>query len=322
MSPALHAFLHSLIDYAGLFPPARLALDPALHNYARYRQHADRWMLGRFILPAARLAELDALSDLFTQAPPFSFSVLGHAELPEVEALRRTVADARTAEAHHDGQIVVESFEFKLSASLAADPARLAELFAAFREECGPDATDRAFFEVSLLGADWRCDVDTVAQAVAAHNAKAGREALGVKLRCGGVTPEVFPTTEALACALAACHEAGVPFKATAGLHHPVRHVADEVGAMMHGFLNVFGAAILVRVHDLDRATLERMLLDEAPDHFHFDTDGFSWMDWGALPEQIEEARVHFATSYGSCSFEEPREDLQALGLLEPTITA
>ncbi|NNF58834.1 MAG: hypothetical protein HKN04_11410 [Rhodothermaceae bacterium] len=320
MSPALRAFLHGLIDYAGLFPPARLDLDPALHHYARYRQSADAWMLSRFIIPAPRLGELDAYAARFAEPPPFVFSILGHpADGDLFGAMRQTLADARAFEVRHAGNVAADLFEFKLPTHITEDASALGELFEAADEGLRLRAGEPAhgFFEVPLLGDDWRCGVDTVADVAAAHNANAGRPSVGLKLRCGGVTPDAFPTPEALACAIAACHEAGVPFKATAGLHHPVRHYADEVGAMMHGFLNVFGAAILTRAHALDRATIERMLLDEQPDHFIFDDDCFRWTDLGVMPDEIAEARSQFATSYGSCSFIEPREDLQALGLLD-----
>ena len=320
MSPALRPFLHGLMDYAGLFPPAQLDLDPALHHYARYRRGADAWMLSRFIIPAARLGELDAYAALFAEAPPFGFSVLGRpAEGDVFGAMRKTLADARAFEARHAGTVTADLFEFKLPPQMAEDASALGELFEAADEGLRLREGEPAhgFFEVPLLGDDWRCGVDTVADVAAAHNANAGRPSVGLKLRCGGVTPNAFPTPEALACAIAACHEAGVPFKATAGLHHPVRHYADDVGAMMHGFLNVFGAAILTRAHDLDRATIERILLDEQPNHFVFDDECFRWTDLGVMPDEIAEARSLFATSYGSCSFVEPREDLQALGLLD-----
>ena len=45
--PALHALVSSIIDYAGLFPPARLPLDTAIGNYARYRTEPEAWMLAR-----------------------------------------------------------------------------------------------------------------------------------------------------------------------------------------------------------------------------------------------------------------------------------
>jgi hypothetical protein len=43
--------LTGLIDYAGLFPPAKLSLDQAIRNYAAYRQCPERWMLGKFVIP-------------------------------------------------------------------------------------------------------------------------------------------------------------------------------------------------------------------------------------------------------------------------------
>src|SRR6185503_6096765 len=75
--------------------------------------------------------------------------------------------------------------------------------------------------------------------ALAGHSAAA-------KVRTGGVTPEAFPAPGKLAEFISACHGAGVPFKATAGLHHPVRAeypLTYEPGCprgVMHGFLNVF----------------------------------------------------------------------------------
>jgi hypothetical protein len=60
MSLAFRAFMSELIDYAGLFPPARLDLDTAIRKYARYRDQDEAWMLGRFIIPAGQLAQLAA----------------------------------------------------------------------------------------------------------------------------------------------------------------------------------------------------------------------------------------------------------------------
>ena len=58
-------------------PPARLPLDQAIRDYARYRQEADAWMLGRFVIPAARLNELAPYhKELFSAGQPFAFTVL------------------------------------------------------------------------------------------------------------------------------------------------------------------------------------------------------------------------------------------------------
>src|SRR5437660_1475932 len=78
MSPSLRALLEHVIDYAGLFPPATLPLDEAVRNYARYRTEPEGWMLGRFICPAARLAELSPFADeLFPDWRPLAVAVLG-----------------------------------------------------------------------------------------------------------------------------------------------------------------------------------------------------------------------------------------------------
>ena len=73
------------------------------------------------------------------------------------------------------------------------------------------------------------------------------------KVRTGGVTEGAFPASHALARFIQSCADAGVPFKATAGLHHPLRgeyRLTYEPGSphgMMFGFLNVFLAAAFAR---------------------------------------------------------------------------
>ena len=53
------ALLGSVVDYAGLFPPTSATMADAVAHYAGERAGADQWMLGRFVVPAARLAEFD-----------------------------------------------------------------------------------------------------------------------------------------------------------------------------------------------------------------------------------------------------------------------
>src|SRR5262245_34827395 len=78
MFASVRALLTGVVDYAGLFPPAPLPLDQALANYLRYRTEEDSWMLGRFICPAARLAELSAFrGPILGQAQPLTISALG-----------------------------------------------------------------------------------------------------------------------------------------------------------------------------------------------------------------------------------------------------
>ena len=319
MISARRAFLAGLIDYAGLFPPARLPLEPAAENHARYLAGPDAWMLARFILPGARLPELDETVDLIapaTLSEPVRLSVLGlprEGDAGLAEVFAATAAAARETESRHPGRLTADRYELRAE---TADPDRLvAELGAihgAMREG------DGVAVEVPLVGEGASRDhVEGAAHAVAEANARAGRRAIALKLRCGGVTPDAFPSVESLAHALAACLRANAPFKATAGLHHPVRQHRDEVGARMHGFLNVFGGAILARTHGLDADALAEILDDEDPAHFRLD-DSLGWRSLTADGETVRRARDADALSYGSCSFDEPREDLRDLGLLAP----
>jgi hypothetical protein len=141
------------------------------------------------------------------------------------------------------------------------------------------------------------------------------RHRLRAKIRTGGVTADAFPPIGNIAEFLRACKAAGVAFKATAGLHHPLRclkpltYAPDAPTGTMHGFLNVFLAAAL-----LDHA--DAVLAEEDPHAFAFDDDGASWLGHRVATEDIRVMRTNFATSFGSCSFEEPIGDLVALGWL------
>jgi hypothetical protein len=106
-----------------------------------------------------------------------------------------------------------------------------------------------------------------------------------------------------------------VPIKFTAGLHHPVRQFRDEVKGEMNGFLNVLGAGVLSAEHHWGETQMIEMLEDQHPNSFEFQDTVFAWRDWEVTIDRIK-ARRKFVTSFGSCSFDEPREDLRALNFL------
>ena len=138
---------------------------------------------------------------------------------------------------------------------------------------------------------------------------------LRAKIRTGGVTPDAFPSVETVAAFIRGCHDRGIPFKATAGLHHPMRCVkpltyeADAPTGTMHGFLNVFIAAAIP-----EYAT--QILEEDNLRAFSFDDGGLWWHDLRVTSEELARIRSDFAISFGSCSFEEPIRDLQELGWL------
>jgi hypothetical protein len=127
------------------------------------------------------------------------------------------------------------------------------------------------------------------------------------KIRTGGVTPEAFPSAEHVARFIETCARHRTAFKATAGLHHPLRchrpltYSSDGPSGWMFGFLNVFIAATLARK---GHTPLEPVLLEE-----RFDDHGLTAADFA-------DTRRELAISFGSCSFEEPVADLRAMNLL------
>ncbi len=138
------------------------------------------------------------------------------------------------------------------------------------------------------------------------------------KLRTGGVTPGAIPAVADVAAFIVACAERRLPFKATAGLHHPIRaphpltYESDAPRAVMHGFLNVFLAAAFAWRGDRD---IEPVLGETDAAAFRFD-ERAHWRGRSLDAGQVREARQQFAHSVGSCSFDEPIEGLEALGLL------
>jgi hypothetical protein len=139
---------------------------------------------------------------------------------------------------------------------------------------------------------------------------------LHAKLRCGGVTRDAFPSVEAVAAFVAGCREAGTAFKATAGLHHPLRHVEAGTGSPMHGFLNLLAACCLAHVHGAGASDLAAVLAAEDPAAIALDDEGLAVAGRRTGADEITDVRRAFFHGYGSCSFAEPIDDLRALGLL------
>lgn len=327
MTESLRQFMSGIIDYAGLFPPAKLPLDEAIRNYAKYRQSADSWMLSRFILPVSMFHEAGGFADeLFTPDNPFGFSVLPK-KSKTIDEFRNEIADTITNCIDfcnaHPGLVTTEMMEVKLpeKAVFSQDAELLKNLMDETAEKlaASPLSPSQVFYE-GHFGENWQEDNETVIKALSDHNMQfSGSENYqfsAYKIRCGGVTADLFPSIEQVAFILDCARRHGVAIKGTAGLHHPVRHYAEEVETKMHGFLNVFGGAMLAQANDFSMDTLVEILNEENADAFHFTDNEFSWNNYVITTDEIRNVRENLLLSYGSCSFDEPREDLAQLKLL------
>jgi hypothetical protein len=304
MSSARRAFLDGLVDDAGLFPPARLSMPDALDARERAGAGLAPWIVGRFVVPASRLDELRHV--LESRGGNVAASVVVDGSEPIAEALE-SLALVTRAVAH---VVALESLECALARVGPADAdAAVAAFEASFRDARFP-FRPAVYLEVSL--AESRME-----RAVAAlHVARGQGFPLAAKIRCGGLDPAAVPAAERIAAFLRAASDVSLPFKATAGLHHPLPRFDPNAGATTFGFLNVIGAAIFARRAAFDSELLTTMLRDEDASHFTLGDDAFGWLDHTATGAEITEARTSFVHSYGSCSLSEPIDDLRDLKML------
>ncbi|MDB4875846.1 MAG: hypothetical protein JWM41_2292 [Gemmatimonadetes bacterium] len=292
---ALRALLAGTVDYAGLFPPAGADMPAAVSNYAAYRADDNAWMLGRFVVPVARLGEFeDAHAALQTgDDPEWRLSALVG---PDVE---QDVARVRAFNAAHVGRASVDSLEAKLPTEDAIRRAAVATSGDAFS----------LFAEIPAH--------DDPAPLVAAIHA-AG---IAAKIRTGGTTADAFPPPDAVVRFIRRCIGAGVRFKATAGLHHPLRAeypVTYDAGApvaTMYGYLNVFLAAAFM-AEGMSDADAVQLLEERSANAFAVASSSIGWGDFHVTAVQLRRIRTAVAVSFGSCSFREPVDELRALGIL------
>jgi hypothetical protein len=298
----LRRLLAGAVDYAGLFPPAGQSIEEALHSYAAYRRGPASWMLGRFVVGTASLEEFARCAsrrDASDMSPPWGVALVGVA----AGAVRQAVefACSLAGEGRRWAVDAVEVAPCQADAVVAAAAAAPAGLSLAFEVAIGAGLVD-------------------VVHAV-------GRVGGTVKVRTGGLVPSAVPATADLARVVTLCATSGIALKATAGLHHPVRsehpltYEAGAPRAMVHGFVNVFVASALAlaaagrgqAVEDVQ--ALVKAVLDET-DARAFRTEGDA-VAWRGERAGVTPGTRAFITSFGSCSFAEPVDELSALGWLE-----
>lgn len=288
--PSMRALLAGAIDYAGLFPPASLDLPTVVGNYREYRAGPDSWSLGRLVVPASRLDELAkvASSAWANGATPWRISAL-------------IGTDAAT-DAAHIAAFNVASFPHACVDSVESRASTVEQV----RALAGLFPAAEHYVELPLA-----VDLPPLVQAVQSIGARG-------KVRTGGITPEAIPAPRDVARFLRACADAALPFKATAGLHHPMRgeyrltYAPDAARGTMFGYLNIFLAAAQAQAG----ATVEQLVLtldgrNRAMLGIH--DDEIRWEGGRASVAALAAMRHDFAIAFGSCSFREPLDDLGTL---------
>ena len=292
---SVRALLTGAIDYAGLFPPAGLPMSEAVLNYATYRSSNYNWMLGRFVVMAARLDEFFDAAEQFLSSnalEPWRVAVTAGEDVTETLHLLKNF-NARPAQS-----VICDSVEIKVYSQ-----GEIANAVASL------PADVNAYFEIAP---------DEDLPEMIATLALRGQRA---KIRTGGVTPDAFPTAREIIRFVRTCLAANIQFKATAGLHHPIRcfrpltYKKDSVQGTMHGFLNLFLMTGFAR-EGYKPSFLEDVMEEEFDEVFRFEENAAVWRDLRLSMSQIQAVRKWGIQSFGSCSFDEPVADLQKMGVL------
>jgi len=331
MHTAFKAFMWGLIDYAGLFPPAKLPLDQAFNNYVSYQHEPDAWVLAKFICPVMLLKDLIPYKVVIQEnSLDISLTVL-----PSGIEMRSTFLECFPEDLQEINQflqkmdqgITVDALEFRIFPELLNHNTQPA--LHLFLNEISETLESAGFSNVQLFfelnqSEGWIDKMKQFTEEIALFNQdlvkteKSSRSVTaGLKLRCGGEKPENVPSPEEVAQTIHSCVIAGIPFKATAGLHHPVRHYDTSLKTTVHGFLNIFGSALLAYHHRLTQVEIQSIIMEEDPAQFIFDGHLFQYQQWSIDSDQMNILRKELVISFGSCSFDEPREDLIQLGLLD-----
>ena len=293
-SLSLRPFLSSIIDYAGLFPPASYSLDAAMSTYAAHQKSDQSWLLGRFILPAKQLPpfikNLLKRNDSKDGTLAWPLSLIVHTPSPHL------IAALKRYPAHTCLSVAALEFTPQPPDAIASVTTQL------------PPGIE-TFFEIPLHPKEFHQTLENYLPLLRVHRAAA-------KVRTGGLTPDSFPTTTTLANFIAACHQEKVPFKATAGLHHPFYSQQRLPGAElvnMHGYFNIAIAAALTWQYNLTAAEIIPLLEITSLKGFR------PWLE-AVIPTEfwsdLCRARQQFFRGFGSCSFTEPLSGLSELSFI------
>ena len=277
------AVVAGLCDDAAIFPPGLAPLPDAVRAYRDRRTAWYADLVGPLVVGAAALPQLAPLLDGDATGGPLPLSVT----LPEGPAgLSQVLAEVAA--------LPVDLRSVEVAVPCGVTPGELVD-------RLGETLSGRPQLDVYV-------EVPRDDRRLALIGALAGR--YRAKFRTGGVRADLYPSEAELADSIAAVVAAGVPFKATAGLHHAVRNTYPGTGFEQHGFLNVLLATdSLARGGDRHDA---RTLLAERDG----ETVAGLVRELGRSGTGAGRVRSAF-TSFGTCSVTEPLGELVELGIIE-----
>ena len=303
MLPSVRAFLSGIIDYAGLFPPAQLPLNQAISLYARYRTEPDSWMLGRFVCPVQRAGAICSPRWRVAEGADM-FSVVANTgertairSFSGISRFSRTRARQRRQIRRSPAGHPLADCQTQLARSTRnSGTMNLEAGIPALTTFYGPNLMRRTFRNGRPGGAT-RSRPPTRIQTPLRRSKR-----FHISQHHRRSRDCVLPTQP--------------PLKFTVAIPSH-RHYDAGLETHMHGFLNVFGAGILAHARKLSEKQIAEIIADEDAGHFVFTEDGFRWNEkLFASVAEITTARQEAVISFGSCSFDDPRDDLRKLGLL------
>ena len=333
MKESLRTFMNGLIDYAGLFPPADLPLNEAINEYISQIKSDNSQMLSRFIIHTSKLNDLDEFMPLFANIGPLRLSVLGGGGNKDDEYLNKinqNIANINDYREKHGNKIKIDVMECKMPSN-SPSKSTMEKVTTSLNKNGLTHYHE--FAELPPVGMNYSTEIDDSSwdkEILPTVELLSNLDNAGIKLRCGGIVKEAFPSVEQVAAMIQTCVIIGIPMKFTAGLHHPIRHFAEEYDEFMHGFVNTFGAGILATTFPKPTNSQEKyrmfillshMIDEQNAENFSFTNNSMTWKvgddrdtQFEIDAEKIENARRNSMISYGSCSFQEPIDDLKQLG--------
>lgn len=293
----LKALLDQPIDYAGLFPPAKLEMSQAIQEYLAELDKPTSWIVNRFVCPSKRLAELEEELEKIQFEGVFEVTVVGNAIENSKDAVMSLHRDMERVERVR--QVVCSAYEVKLLGGH--------DLHTCLRALKKADPTGLSL--QTFVELDWSPNLEDDL-----HETVSFDEELGFKARTGGVRAEAFPSVESLTAFLSVVTSLEAPFKFTAGIHEPLRYEDKQLGVWRYGFLNVLLASALALIQNLSRDEISQVLQITDPKQIEFG-DTVRVGDHVLSMADVHEWWSYFG-GFGSCSIQEPLEGLERLGYL------